>query len=127
MTAALYLWAHRREIAAALIVFLVFVLWFTIERQADRITSQNNKIKALNAEISQIREEYCQIKQDAEAVAAYLKRVQSIENTHLKEVKKNEMCIENYNPDSFIDRLNELFGYCEPETGNPANTMQLAR
>lgn len=127
MTVALYLWAHRREIAAALIVLLVFVLWFTIERQADRITSQNNEIKALNAEISQIRAEYCQIKQDTEAVAAYLKRVQSIENNYKTEVKKNEFCIENYDPDSFIDRLNELFGYCKPETGNQANTMQLAR
>lgn len=126
MTFAL-LYAHRREIIAAFLVILFYVLWFTIERQSDRIVNQKAEIKALTAEVESLRAEYARIEGDVTAVSAYLTKIRNIETTNKIEVKKNEECVAAHDPDTFIDRLNELFGYCSDEAGNQAKALPRSR
>ena len=123
--AALY--THRKEIIAAFLVILFFVLWFTIERQSDRITAQKAEIKALTAEVETLRAGYVRIEGDVTAVSAYLTKIRNIETTNKIEVKKNEECVAAHDPDTFIDRLNELFGYCSDEAGNQAKALPRSR
>ena len=122
MTFAL-LFHYRKEIITAFLVVLFYVLWFTIERQADRITSQKAEIKALTAEVETLRAEYARIEGDITAVSAYLTQLKKIETNNKIEVKKNEECVSQRDPDTFIRRLNELFGYCSDEAGNPSKAL----
>lgn len=126
MTFAL-LFHYRKEIIAAFLVVIFYVLWFTIERQADRITAQKAEIKALTAEVETLRAGYARIEGDITAVSAYLTQLKKIETNNKIEVKKNEECVSQRDPDTFIRRLNELFGYCSDEAGNQAKTLPRSR
>lgn len=125
--ALLWLYTNRKAILITFLVIFFFALWFTIERQSDRITAQKAEIKALTAEVETLRAEYARIEGDVTAVSAYLTQLRNIEKNNKIEVKKNEECVAAHNPDTFIDRLNELFGYCSDEAGNPAAALPLAR
>ncbi len=121
------LFHYRKEIITAFLVILFYILWFTIERQSDRITAQKAEIKALTAEVETLRAEYARIEGDVTAVSAYLTKIRNIETTNKIEVKKNEECVAAHDADTFIDRLNELFGYCSDEAGNQAKTLPRSR
>ncbi len=121
------LFHYRKEIITAFLVILFYILWFTIERQSDRIVSQKAEIKALTAEVENLHAEYARIEGDVTAVSAYLTKIRNIETTNKIEVKKNEECVAAHDPDTFIDRLNELFGYCSDEAGNQAKALPRSR
>ena len=127
MTAIIWIYTHRKEIFITFLVIFFFILWFVIERQADRISSQKQEIAKLRVEIEQLQSRIEDIQTDTAAVANYLKRIESIDNDHKTEVKKNEECVSHRDPDAFIDRLNQLFGVCSDEAGDPAVTLQNAR
>lgn len=117
------LFHYRKEIITAFLVILFYILWFTIERQSDRIVNQKAEIKALTAEVESLRAEYARIEGDITAVSAYLTQLKKIETNNKIEVKKNEECVSQRDPDTFIRRLNELFGYCSDEAGNPSKAL----
>ncbi|MBR6421954.1 hypothetical protein IKS86_04520 [bacterium] len=123
MTAIIWIYTHRKEIFITFLVIFFFILWFVIERQADRISSQKQEIAKLRVEIEQLQSKIEDMQADTAAVAAYLKRIESIDNNRKTEVKKNEECVSHRDPDAFIDRLNQLFGVCADEAGNPAGTL----
>jgi len=124
MAAAIFwLYTNRKAILITFLVILFFVLWFTIERQSDRITAQKAEIKALTAEVETLHAEYARIEGDVTAVSAYLAKIRNIETTKKIEVRKNEECVAAHDADTFIDRLNELFGYCSDEAGNQAKAL----
>lgn len=121
------LFHYRKEIITAFLVILFYILWFTIERQSDRITAQKAEIKALTAEVETLHAEYARIEGDVTAVSTYLTKIRNIETTNKIEVKKNEKCVAAHDADTFIDRLNELFGYCSDEAGNQAKALPRSR
>ena len=125
--ALLWLYTHRKAILITCTVILFFILWFTIERQSDRIVNQKAEIKTLAAEVETLRAEYARIEGDVTAVSAYLTQLGNIEKNNKIEVKKNEECVSQRDPDTFIRRLNELFGHCSDEAGNPTAALPLAR
>lgn len=121
MTFAL-LYTHRREIIAAFLVILFFVLWFTIERQSDRIVSQKAEIKALTAEVESLRADYNQFQADVKTVRLYLNKIETITQNEREQMDENEKVCKNVSDfNSIVPRLNELFGHCRSAGGSPAN------
>lgn len=111
------LFHYRKEIITAFLVILFYILWFTIERQSDRIVSQKAEIKALTAEVESLRAEYAQFQSDVKTVRLYLNKIETITQNEREQMDENEKVCKNVSDfNSIVPRLNELFGQCANKT-----------
>ena len=118
MAAAIFwLYTNRKAILITFSVILFFILWFTIERQSDRIVSQKAEIKALTAEVESLRTEYAQFQADVKTVRLYLNKIETITQKEREQMDENEKVCKNVSDfNSIVPRLNELFGQCANKT-----------
>lgn len=103
-------------IFAAFLVVLLFSLWFTIERMADRIDRQQTKIESLNKELAEAKKELEAANLEVPQVKRYYEQLQLINQNEKRNFEKNAETAENSACiDDYYMRLNELFGFCSSE------------
>jgi len=116
MSVLIFLWTNRKIIFAALLVILLFSLWFTIERMNDRIDAQRTKIENLNKELAEAKKELETANLEVSQVKRYYEQLQLITKNEKRNFEKNAETAENsVCIDDYYIRLNELFGVCAAE------------
>ena len=120
--AILWLYTHRKAILITFLVILFFILWFTIERQSDRIEHQKAEIETLRRVTGELQESFQSVETDVKTLRLYLNKIETITQNEAKQMEENEKVCKNVSDfNSIIPRLNELFGYCRSAGGSPAN------
>lgn len=106
-------WKPMLAIAALLFMFL---LYFIIERQQDRIDRQGAELESLKMEIAELHSALDKNQHEVEAVKKYFEKINAINNSQKKEEEHNAECSVNTDNISVINHINELFGFCEQQT-----------
>lgn len=108
---------HRGLIISLIAALVISILFMVIRIEIGKIETLSSQITDLKNRNQALIDQLSTAAEDVKAVRQYLFSLENIAVQERQELQKNEEICENVTDfDDVIDRLNELFGYCEPET-----------
>lgn len=108
---------HRGLIISIIASLIISILFLVIRIEISKIESLSTQIADLKNRNETLIDQLSTAAEDVKAVRAYLFSLENIAVQERQELSENEQICKNVSDfDDIIGRLNELFGYCEPET-----------
>ena len=108
---------HRGLIISIIAALIISILFLVIRIEISKIESLSTQIADLKNRNETLIDQLSVAAEDIKTVRQYLFQLEKIAATERQELSENEQICKNVSDfDDIIGRLNELFGYCEPET-----------
>ena len=108
---------HRGLIISIIAALIISILFLVIRIEIGKIESLSTQIADLKNRNKTLIDQLSVAAEDIKTVRQYLFQLEKIAATERQELSENEQICKNVSDfDDIIGRLNELFGYCEPET-----------
>ena len=112
MTVLLFIIQHWKKILFGLLLLALCFAFSCVFVQEKRIVSLNKQNAVLRENLSSLEKQIENFASDLEKAKELEHNFQTIDKRQYTEEKKNEVCIDN-GSDSVLDRINELFGFCQ--------------
>lgn len=108
---------HRGLIISIIAGIIISILFLVIRIEISKIESLSTQIADLKNRNETLIDQLSIAADDIKTVRQYLFQLEKIAATERQELSENEQICKNVSDfGDIIGRLNELFGYCEPET-----------
>ena len=108
---------HRGLIISIIAALVISILFLVIRIEISKIESLSTQIADLKNRNETLIDQLSTAADDIKTVRQYLFQLEKIAATERQELSENEQICKNVSDfGDIIGRLNELFGYCEPET-----------
>lgn len=108
---------HRGLIISVIAALVISILFLVIRIEIRKIETLSTQIADLKNRNETLIDQLSVAAEDIKTVRQYLFQLEKIAATERQELSENEQICKNVSDfDDIIGRLNELFGYCEPET-----------
>ena len=112
-----WIYKHRGLIISIIAALVISILFLVIRIEISKIESLSTQIADLKNRNETLIDQLSVAADDIKTVRQYLFQLEKIAVTERQELSENEKICKNVSDfDDIIGRLNELFGYCEPET-----------
>lgn len=108
---------HRGLIISIIAALIISILFLVIRIEIGKIETLSSQITDLKNRNETLIDQLSVAADDIKTVRQYLFQLEKIAVTERQELSENEQICKNVSDfGDIIGRLNELFGYCEPET-----------